>query len=123
MHKVGVIKSIYRYPVKSMAGEELPSAELGWHGIEGDRRFAFMRMGNMSGMPWLTASKMPELIRYKAYHVNGGDSSLPIVPVRTPDGADTEVGHESLRQKLAAAFGSEITLIRLGNGIFDDAPV
>lgn len=123
MHQVGIIKSIYRYPVKSMAGEELPSAELGWHGIEGDRRFAFMRTGNMSGMPWLTASKMPELIRYKAYHVNGGDPSLPIVRVRTPDGADTEVGHESLRQKLAAAFGSEVTLIRLGNGIFDDAPV
>ncbi|MFI5253364.1 MAG: MOSC N-terminal beta barrel domain-containing protein [Bacteroidota bacterium] len=75
MHQVGVIKSIYRYPVKSMAGEELPSAELGWHGIERDRRFAFMRTGNMSGFPWLTASKMPELIRYKAYHINGGDPS------------------------------------------------
>ncbi len=123
MHQVGIIKSIYRYPVKSMAGEELPSAELGWHGIEGDRRFAFMRTGNMSGMPWLTASKMPELIRYKAYHVDGGNSSSPIVRVRTPDGEDTEVGHESLRQQIAATFGSEITLMRMGNGIFDDAPV
>ncbi len=123
MHQVGIIKSIYRYPVKSMAGEELTSAELGWHGIEGDRRFAFMRTGNMSGFPWLTASKMPELIRYKAYHINGGDPSSPIVRVRTPDGADTEVEHESLRQQLAAAFGSEVTLIRVGNGIFDDAPV
>ena len=123
MRQVGIIKSIYRYPVKSMAGEELSSAELGWHGIEGDRRFAFMRTGNMSGRPWLTASKMPELIRYKAYHVNSGDPSSRIVRVRTPDGADTEVGHESLRQKLAAAFGSEISLIRLGNGIFDDAPI
>ena len=123
MHQVGIIKSIYRYPVKSMEGEKLASAELGWHGIEGDRRFAFMRTGNMSGMPWLTASKLPELIRYKAYHVDGGNSSSQIVRVRTPDGTDTEVGHESLRQKLTAAFGSEITLMRMGNGIFDDAPV
>ena len=120
MHQVGIIKSIYRYPVKSMAGEELPSAELGWHGIEGDRRYAFMRAGNMSGMPWLTASKLPELIRYKAYHTDG---SSPVVRVRTPEGADTEVGHESLRQQIAAAFGSEVTLIRLGNGIFDNAPI
>ena len=123
MHQVGIIKSIYRYPVKSMGGEKLASAELGWHGIEGDRRFAFMRTGNMSGMPWLTASKLPELIRYKAYHVDGGNSSSQIVRVRTPDGTDTEVGHESLRQKLTAAFGSEVTLMRMGNGIFDDAPV
>ncbi|MFI5253365.1 MAG: MOSC domain-containing protein [Bacteroidota bacterium] len=43
--------------------------------------------------------------------------------MRAPDGADTEVEHESLRQQLAAAFGSEVTLIRLGDGIFDDAPV
>ena len=106
-----------------MAGEELPSAELGWHGIAGDRRFGFMRTGNMSGMPWLTASKLPELIRYRAYHVNGSDPSSQIVRVRTPDGADTEVGHESLWQQIAAAFGSEVTLIRLGNGIFDDAPI
>lgn len=123
MHQVGVIKSIYRYPVKSMGGEELTSAQLGWHGIEGDRRFAFIRAGNMSGFPWLTASKMPELIRYKAYHIDGGNPSSPIVRVRTPDGADTEVGHESLQQRLATSFGSEVTLIRLGNGIFDDAPV
>lgn len=123
MHPIGIIKSIYRYPVKSMAGEELASAELGWHGIKGDRRFAFMRAGNMSGMPWLTASKMPELIRYKAYHTNGGNPSSPIVRVRTPEGADTEVEHESLRRQVAAAFGSEVTLVHMGNGIFDDAPI
>ncbi|MFI5252210.1 MAG: MOSC domain-containing protein [Bacteroidota bacterium] len=123
MRQVGIIKSICRYPVKSMAGEELASAELGWHGIEGDRRFAFMRTGIMSGFPWLTASKMPDLIRYKAYHINSGDPSSPIVRVRTPDGADTEVGHGSLRRQLSAAFGSEVILTRLANGIFDDGPL
>ncbi|MBI1807656.1 MAG: MOSC domain-containing protein [Ignavibacteria bacterium] len=123
MHQVGTIKSIFRYPVKSMAGEQLTSAELGWHGINGDRRFAFVRAGNMSGFPWLTASKMPELIRYKAYHTDAGDALSPSVRVRTPDGIDVEVESESLRQQLIAAYGTDITLIRVDNGIFDDSPV
>ena len=123
MRQVGTIRSIYRYPVKSMAGEELSSAKLGWHGIEGDRRFAFMRAGNMSGFPWLNASRMPELIRYKAYHINGSEPSSPSVRVRTPEGADVKAEDESLRKQLAAAFGTEVTLVRLDNGIFDDSPV
>ena len=123
MIEIGQIKQIYRYPVKSMAGEELTSAELGWHGIKGDRRFAFMRMGTMSDFPWLTASKMPDLIRYKAYHSNGNNPSSPTVRVRIPEGADLEVGDESLRKEIAASFGAEVSLIRIGNGIFDDAPI
>ena len=43
MIPVGTIKSLHRYPVKSMAGEDLASAELGWHGIKDDRRYAFIR--------------------------------------------------------------------------------
>jgi uncharacterized protein YcbX len=123
LHQLGIIKSIYRYPVKSMAGELLTSTELGWHGINGDRRFSFVRTGNMGGFPWLTASKMPGLIRYKAYHSNGNKPSSPAIRVRTPEGADVELESESLRQQLAAAFGTEVTLMRLDNGIFDDSPV
>jgi uncharacterized protein YcbX len=36
--EIGQVEAIFRYPVKSMAGERLESAALGWHGIEGDRR-------------------------------------------------------------------------------------
>ena len=36
---VGHIEALFRYPVKSMRGEQLAEAALGWHGIEGDRRF------------------------------------------------------------------------------------
>jgi uncharacterized protein YcbX len=121
MRQVGIIKSIYRYPVKSMAGEELPSAVLGWHGIEGDRRFAFMLTGNLSGMPWLTASKMPELIRYKAFYQGG--ASHPAVRIRTPAGEDLDLENALLLQQIAAAFGSGLELVRIDNGIFDDSPV
>jgi len=36
--EIGQVEAIFRYPVKSMAGEGLEAANLGWHGLEGDRR-------------------------------------------------------------------------------------
>lgn len=123
MPGLGRIRHIYRYPVKSMAGEELASAELGWHGIKGDRRYSFVRTGHAGGFPWLTASKMPGLIRYRAYHTDGTDPSGPRVYVRTPGGTDLEVGNDSLRTALAKEFGADVSLIHVGNGIFDDFPV
>jgi len=54
--EIGQVEAIFRYPVKSMRGEQLEVANLGWHGLEGDRRLAFRRMADRSGMPWLTAS-------------------------------------------------------------------
>jgi uncharacterized protein YcbX len=34
--EIGHVEAIFRYPVKSMGGEQLEVAELGWHGLEGD---------------------------------------------------------------------------------------
>ena len=56
---VGQVEAIFRYPVKSMAGERLEAATLGWHGVDGDRRLALRRIDDRSGFPWLTASKLP----------------------------------------------------------------
>jgi uncharacterized protein YcbX len=42
--EIGHVEAIFRYPVKSMAGEPLEAAELGWHGLEGDRRLALRRL-------------------------------------------------------------------------------
>lgn len=120
MEPIARITSIYRYPVKSMAGEELDSANLGWHGLEGDRRFAFVRMGAATGMPWLTASKLPALITYTPLRENGA-----VFPsrVRTPSGRDLELRGDALRAELSAAHGAPVELMQLDNGIFDDAPV
>src|SRR4051812_32063604 len=51
MH-VGTVAAIYRYPVKAMAAEVLTEAELGWFGIEGDRRYAFVQSDDTSDFPW-----------------------------------------------------------------------
>jgi hypothetical protein len=42
-----------------MGGEGLEFAQLGWHGLDGDRRLAFRLMDDRSGFPWLNASKLP----------------------------------------------------------------
>src|SRR6266513_2685409 len=62
-----VAEAIFRYPVKSMGGERLEVAKLGWHGLEGDRRLAFRRLDDRSGFPWLTASKLPDLILFSPH--------------------------------------------------------
>src|SRR5687768_3100895 len=58
--EVGHVEAIFRYPVKSMGGERLEVATVGWHGLEGDRRLAFRRMNDRSGFPWLSASTLPD---------------------------------------------------------------
>lgn len=72
MIEVGRVHEVVRYPVKSMAGTATESAVLGWHGLAGDRRFAFRRVGDGSGFPWLSASRLPELL---LYHPVGLDES------------------------------------------------
>src|SRR5215471_14292205 len=101
MIRVGRVREIVRYPVKSMAGTATESAFLGWHGLAGDRRFAFRRVGVESAMPWLTASRLPELL---LYHPIGLDEStgepLP-THVRTPDGSHLELASAELKTELA----------------------
>src|SRR5438067_12068535 len=62
--EIGQIEAIFRYPVKSMRGEPLDAAALGWHGLEGDRRLAFRRVDERGDFPWLTAVKLPDLVRF-----------------------------------------------------------
>ena len=118
--ELGRISAIFRYPVKSMAGESLDVAGLGWHGIEGDRRLAFRRLNDKSGFPWLTASKLPQLLLYKPF---GLDNTAELLPthVRTPDGKEYELRSDELRQEVSSRHGSEVELMNLKHGIFDEA--
>src|ERR1700756_892372 len=69
MTVVGRVVALRRYPVKSMAGEELDDAEVSWHGLAGDRRWAFIRDGQVrSGFPWLTIRERPEMARYRPFY-------------------------------------------------------
>src|ERR1043165_7689315 len=95
MTPIGRVCELAKYPVKSMAGTSLDSADLGLHGIEGDRRFAFRRVGDGGGFPFLTAGRFPELLTYQPV-----GEPLP-THVRTPSGAELEIRGDELRDEIA----------------------
>lgn len=121
--ELGRIRAIFRYPVKSMAGESLDVAKLSWHGIEGDRRLAFRRLNDKSGFPWLSASKLPELLLYKPLGLDSNATEPLPTHVRTPDGNDYELQSNELREDVSRRFGSDVELMNLKQGIFDEAHI
>lgn len=118
---VGYVHELVRYPVKSMAGVAAKSAFLGWHGFQGDRRFGFRRLNDNSGFPWLTASRLPELILYQPLGFD--ESGEEPTHVRTPEGMDVELRSTELQNEISEKFGSPVELMKLKHGIFDDASV
>jgi uncharacterized protein YcbX len=121
--ELGRIIAIFRYPVKSMAGELLDTAKLSWHGIEGDRRFAFRRLNDQSGFPWLTASKLPQLLLYKPFRLDGNPAEPLPTHVRTPDGNEYELRSRELQNEICRRHGSDVELMNLKHGIFDESPI
>ncbi len=121
--KVGCVEAIFRYAVKSMPGESLQVANLGWHGIDGDRRLAFRRMDDRSGMPWLTASRLPDLLRFiPLRHEDNALGELP-THIRTPDGEEMPVFSEDLAAEVGRRHGSPVQMMHLNRGIFDEASI
>ena len=121
--EVGQVEALFRYPVKSMAGQRLETANLGWHGLEGDRRLALRRVDDRSGMPWLTASQLPGLLLFTPQQrENGVPGGLP-THVRTPDGEDVPVFGEHLASEVGRRYGAPVQMMQLRHGIFDEASI
>ena len=120
--RVGEVAALFRYPVKSMAGEPIESAELGWHGLDGDRRLAFRRAGDRGGFPWLTASKLPEMILFAPLRRGAADGTLP-THVRTPEGEELDLFGAELAAEVGRRHGTPVEMTHLDRGIFDEASV
>jgi uncharacterized protein YcbX len=118
--KIGELKALFRYPVKSMSGEALKAAELGWHGLDGDRRLALRRIDDRSGFPWLTATKLPELILFAP--VRRAAEGLP-THVRTPEGEELALFSQQLAAEVSRRHGSPVEMTHLNRGIFDEASI
>jgi uncharacterized protein YcbX len=121
--ELGHISALFRYPIKSMAGERLDSARIGWHGIEGDRRLAFRRLDDRGAFPWLTASRLPELILYQPIGRQDATGERLPTHVRTPDGKQYALADEALRKEIATRHRADVELMQLRHGIFDEAAV
>jgi MOSC domain-containing protein len=110
------IAQLWRFPVKSMAGEPLAEADVYWHGIRGDRRYALVQPELVhSDFPWLTIRERAELVGYRPRLLTPEKPDASRVVVRTPDGAEMDI------EALADRFSAHA--IKLNRGAFDSAPL
>lgn len=65
MDRIATVDSLYRYPVKSMRGEELQEAFLGYPGVYGDRLYAFHSTAAPKSFPYLTAREQESMLLYQ----------------------------------------------------------
>jgi uncharacterized protein YcbX len=110
------VVQLWRYPVKSMAGEPLDEADVYWHGIPGDRRYALVQPElTHSDFPWLTIRERAELVGYRPRLLTPERPDDSRVAVSTPDGDELDV--VELADRLHARP------IKLHRGAFDAAPL
>ena len=119
--EIGRIEALFRYPVKSMAGEPLDDADLGWHGLDGDRRLALRRTEDRGGFPWLSAGKLPELLLFSPKR-SEANSNLP-THIRTPDGRELPVFSDDLAAEIGRLHGSPVQMMHMRQGVFDEGTV
>ena len=118
---VGRVVGLWRYPVKSMGGEALPEADIGWHGLSGDRRWAFIRSSVAhSGFPWFTLRQRHDLGRYRPFFADPARPDKSKTMVRTPSGDTFEVVDPAL---VAELYKDEVRLIKQDRGNFDSFPL
>jgi uncharacterized protein len=120
---IATIQAIHRYPVKSMRGETLEAANIGWHGLPGDRRYAFVREENRSGFPWLTGTKYPNLTRYAAHLEQPEKPDVSGVRVIGPNGLEHDLHSTDLARELGQGFGEPVRVIKSDRGLFDEFPI
>jgi len=120
--EIGRIEALYRYPVKSMRGEQLDAVSLGWHGFDGDRRLAFRRVDERSGNPWLSAGRLPDLISFTPQRQQDGCDAPP-THVRTPEGEDLPLFGDALAEDVGRRHGAPVQMMQLQHGIFDEASI
>jgi uncharacterized protein len=120
MPVVGRVVTLWRYPVKSMAAEELSTVDVAWHGLAGDRRWAFVRPDQEhNSFPWLTMRQRVEMAHYRPRFADPARPDASPTLVRTPAGGELDVADPAL----AAELGPGVRVIRQARGIFDTFPL
>lgn len=146
MSIVGKVESLWRYPVKSMRGEELEEAFAGYPGVYGDRVFAFKSSASPAGFPYFTAREQRRLLQYRprfrypdnaARPVNlteadkmgagplSADISELMIDIETPDGKTLAIDDPALIEMLCSDNDKkhQLTLMRSHRAMTDCRPV
>jgi uncharacterized protein YcbX len=118
--EVGRVAALWRYPVKSMAAEPLDEVEVSWHGLAGDRRYAFVRDGlERSGFPYLTIRERSDMAHFRPSFIDPGEPDASRIVVSTPGGNEVDVLDPALLEEL----GGSARPIKLNRGLFDNSPL
>lgn len=148
MRIVGHVESLWRYPVKSMRGEELRTAFVGFPGVYGDRLYALQSSAASKGFPYLTGREQQQMLRYQPrfrdpermakpsnlaeaealgpgvtpIYASGSDLA---VDVETPDGQVIAIDDPRLLGSLREGIRDvhELTLLRSDRAMTDCRPV
>jgi uncharacterized protein YcbX len=146
MSIVGKVDSLWRYPVKSMRGEELDEAFASFSGIYGDRLFAFESSASPKGFPYLTAREQQRLLQYRPHFRYPDKAARPInlteaegmganpvwadpselmVDVQTPDGRTLAIDDPALMDMLRTDIDQkhQLKLMRSERAMTDCRPV
>ena len=117
---VGRVAALWRYLVKSMAGERLDAVDVSWHGLAGDRRWAFVREGlERSGFPWLTIRERSDLWHFCPSFLDPTAPDRSATVVSTPAGEQFDVTDPAL----ATHLGHGARVIKQNRGAFDASPL
>jgi hypothetical protein len=145
---IGTVESLWRYPVKSMRGEEMEEIFVGYAGVYGDRLFAFQSSAGAKGFPFFTGREQHHMIRYQPRFRDPKKASRPInwidaeklgpginpisaspaelmIDVQTPDGKTLAIDNPELIDKLRAGADEkhELTLLRSEKALTDCRPL
>jgi len=148
MSVVGTVESVWRYPVKSMRGEELNEIFAGYAGVYGDRLFAFTSSASPTGFPFFTGREQRQMIRYRARYRHPEKAAQPanwseaqklspninpisasaadlMIDVETPDGKTFAIDDPELIDHLRANIDDkhQLTLLRSEKAITDCRPL
>jgi len=146
MAVIGNVESLWRYPVKSMRGEELTEAFIGFAGVYGDRLFAFRSSEKPKGFPYLTGREQAKMVLYRPRFRHPDRAAKPpnlaeaesigpglnpvyadpadlAVDVETPSGEALSVDEPALIRELSEGVGGALTLLRSERAMTDCRPV
>lgn len=110
--KVASVASLWRYPVKSMMGEELNAADITDSGLLGDRAYALIDKSDGKVVSAKNPRKWKGLFDFRAtfmYPPHVGDS-IPPVRITLPDGSIVTSEDSDIDRTLSDALGREVRL-------------
>ena len=111
--ELGSVVSLWRYPVKSMMGEELNASEVTDRGLLGDRTFAVVDSADGKVVTAKNPRKWPNFFSFRA-ELAGSDVNIAL-----PDGEVVSSANEDVNQRLSKALGRDVTLRSAPRGALD----